>query len=435
MSSWVLLLISFGLLVANGFFVASEYTLTAANRSRIERLASQGNTRAAMMRRSINELPLMLAGSQLGITMASLVLGYVAEPTVGRLLEGPLGLVDLPEGAVRTISFVLALAVVVFFHMVLSEMAPKYLVIAEPERTALWLVAPYRAYIVIFKPILLVLNAIGNAGLRVLGVEPRTETLSAYSLEELAGMIEQSARGGEIHAFEERLLTGATSIHNLDAGAVMVPRTEITAVPATATAAELEQIVLESGHTRIPVYVGDLDNVIGFFHAKDLLRIGPGERDKQIPNRLIRQMLVVPESRPLLPLLFDMRRERRQFALVVEEHGGTAGVVSIEDILEELVGEIRDEYDVTELGVEVQGERRFLVPGTLRIDEAADHLGVALPQGHYETVAGFVMDRLGRIPRRRDTVTWDGWRLQVQSMQQRRVVQLLIEPDPDSTGQ
>lgn len=421
------LLISFGLLVMNGFFVASEYTLTAVNRSRVEQLAAAGNTRAGLVRRSIEELPLMLAGTQLGITMASLALGYVAEPAVSRLFEGVFGQAPLGEGAIATISFVVALAIVVFFHMVLSEMVPKYIVIAEAERTALWLAAPFRAYIFLFKPILVVLNGLGNAGLRFLQIEPRTSTLSAYTLEELAGMIEESARGGQIAGLEERLLTGAVGFTDLDAGAVMIPRTEIVAVRITSTPGEVERTVLESGHTRLPVYAGDLDNVLGFFHAKDLLRVPEADRDRPMPRRLIRQMLVVPESRKLLPLLFDMRRERRQFALVVEEHGGTAGIVSIEDILEELVGEIRDEYDVSELGVEQVGEDRYLVPGTLRIDEAADRLGIELPEGEYETVAGFVMDRLGRVPHRRDSVEFGDWRLRVQSMHKRRVVQVLIE--------
>lgn len=404
MSELPYLLGAIGLLVVNGFFVASEYTLTAVNRSRIEHLAAQGDRSAERVRRSISELPLMLAGTQLGITMASLVLGYVAEPAVAGLLEGPFGTIPMGEQAVTTVSLIVGLTIVVFFHMVLSEMVPKYIVIAEPERTARWLAAPFRAFITSFRPVLVLLNGLGNAGLRLLGISPRTSTLSAYTLDELADVIEESARGGQLGRFEEQLLTGAVGFSELDAGAVMVPRTELVAVPATATPAEVERTVRDSGHTRLPVYAGDLDHVLGFFHAKDLLHVSASERDRPMPARLIRQMLVIPESRRLLALLLDMRRERRQLALVIEEHGGTAGVVSIEDIIEELVGEIRDEYDVSEIGVEQLGEGRFLVPGTLRIDEAADRLGIELPEGEYETVAGLVMERLGRIPDRRDTV-------------------------------
>ncbi len=435
MSEWPALAVSLGLLVANGFFVASEYTLTAVDRARIERLAGLGDRRAHLVRRSLNDLPLMFAGTQLGVTMASLVLGYVAEPAVGRLLEGPLVDLGMPAEAAPAVALVIALGIVVFFHMVLSEMAPKYTVIAEPERSALWIAPLLRAYVVVFRPILVVLNALANAGLRVFGVRPRTETLSAYSLDELASMIEESAREGALGALEERLLTGAVGFTSLDAGAVMVPRTEVVAVPATATAREVEAEVVRSGHSRLPVYAGDIDHVLGFLHAKDLLRITGSGYERPVPPELIRPLLVVPESRALLDLLFDMRRQRRQFALVIEEHGGTAGILTIEDILEELVGEIRDEYDAGELGIEVLGEGRFLVPGTLRIDEAGDRLGVMLPEGPYETVAGFVMDRLGRVPRPLDTVTYEGWSLRVQAMQHNRVVQLLIQRGPAGSGE
>ena len=207
----------------------------------------------------------------------------------------------------------------------------------------------------------------------------------------------------------------------------MVPRTELIAIRETATPADVEGIALASGHSRFPVYGENFDQIYGFFHAKDLLRIPMDAREKPIPRRFLRPMLVVPESLNLHPLLLQMRHERKHFALVVDEHGGTAGIVTLEDLLEELVGEIRDEYDVGELGVERLGDDRYLVPGTLRIDEAADRLGVRLPEGEYETVAGFLMDRLGRIPQKGDEVEHDRWRLEVGSMQRRRVVQVLIE--------
>jgi putative hemolysin len=207
----------------------------------------------------------------------------------------------------------------------------------------------------------------------------------------------------------------------------MLPRTELVAVPISITPTELEGVVVASGHSRIPVYEQDLDHLLGFVHAKDLLRIDAGKREEPLDRALVRPMLVIPESKKLHPLLFEMRRERRHFALVVEEHGGTAGVVTLEDLLEELVGEIRDEFDVAELGVERLGEDRFIVPGSLRIDEIKDRLGVELPDGEYETVAGFLMDQLGRIPRRRDQVVEGDWRLRVMSMHRRRVVQVLVE--------
>lgn len=428
--NWTALFASILLLLANGFFVGSEFALIAARRTKIEELAEGGNTRAAIAMSSIRELSFMLAGAQLGITMASLGLGFVAEPAVAHALEGALdSFFEIPQGLLHTISFVIALVIVVFFHMVIGEMAPKNIAIAVPERSALWLAIPIRAYANALRPFIRLLNAAANGGLKLLGVEPKDEVLDVHSAQEIARMVVQSAEEGLLEDFQKRLLSGAIGLGERDAGSAMVSRTELEAVSITATPVEIERLVVRSGHSRIPVFQDDLDNIVGFVHAKDLLRIpAADQRDRPIPRNLIRGMLVVPESRKLRPLLLDMRRERRHFALVIDEHGGTAGIVTLEDLLEELVGEIRDEYDVTELGVERLGGSRFLVPGNLRIDEASSRLEVDLPEGEYETVAGFLMDRLGRIPKRRDVVEHDGWRLRVQSMNRRRVVQVLIEP-------
>jgi CBS domain containing-hemolysin-like protein len=426
---WPALVASVLLLLANGFFVGSEFALIAARRTKIEELASGGNTRAAMALSSIRELSFMLAGAQLGITMASLGLGFVAEPAVADALESAFGSIfEIPAGLLHSIAFVIALLIVVFFHMVIGEMAPKNIAIAEPERTALWLAVPIRVYANILRPFIRLLNSAANGGLRLLGVEPKDEVVAVHSAQEIAGMIAHSAEEGLLEEFQERLLSGAIELGERDAGSAMVSRTELRAVPLTATPAEIEELVVRTGHSRLPVFRDDLDNIVGFVHAKDLLRIPEDQRDHAVPGPLVRGMLVVPESRKLRPLLLDMRRERRHVALVIDEHGGTAGIVTLEDLLEELVGEIRDEYDVSELGIERLAGGRFLVPGNLRIDEASSRLDVELPEGEYETIAGFLMERLGRIPKRRDVVEHNGWRLRVRSMYRRRVVQVLIEP-------
>jgi CBS domain containing-hemolysin-like protein len=313
-------------------------------------------------------------------------------------------------------------------------MAPKNTAIAEPERTALWLAVPARVYANLFRPFIHVLNVLANAGVRALGIEPRDELAAVHSAQEIGAMIAESAREGALEGFKERLLSGAIELGERDAGAAMVPRTEMKAVPISSTPGEVESVVLESGYTRLPVYGQDLDDVIGFFHAKDLLQLPPEARNRPLPAQMVRPMLVVPESRKLRPLLLDMRRNRAHLALVIDEHGGTAGIVTLEDVLEELVGEIRDEHDIEELGIERLGAQRWIVPGNLRLDEAESGLGIELPEGEYETVAGFLMERLGRIPKRRDAVEHDGWLLQVRSMEGRRVVQVLIEPAGASAG-
>jgi CBS domain containing-hemolysin-like protein len=424
------LVVGVALLVANGFFVGAEFALVAARRAKLEQLAPSSD-RANMALKSIKELSLMLAGAQLGITMCSVGLGFVAEPAVGRVIESALhSLAELPPALLHPISFVVALTIVTFLHMVIGEMAPKNVAIAEPERSALWVAVPFRFFVVALRPFVHLLNAIANSGTRLFGVRPVDERHDAHTAEDIGAIIRRSAREGIIEEPQLRLLSGAIGFSQRDAGAAMVPRLEIVAAPLDATPAELERVVLDSGHTRIPLYAQDIDHVVGFFHAKDLLSVPAGERDRPVARGLIRQLLVVPESRRIRPLLADMQRQRSHVALVVDEHGGTAGLLTIEDVIEELVGEIQDEYDAAERGVERLPGERYLVPGTLRIDEAADHLGVALPEGDYETVAGFVMDRLGRIPKRRDTVVHDGWQLRVRSMQRRRVVQVLIERAP-----
>ena len=419
------------LLVANGFFVGAEFALTAARRSRLEDLAARGDGASRTALLCIKELSFSLAGAQLGITIASLLLGFIAEPAVAVLIEAALGPLGLSETLLHSISFAVALVIVVFLHMVVGEMAPKNMVIARPDESARFLAPSFRLFVNLFRPFIRVLNSISNLILRLFGVEPQDELAEGHSTEDISALIAESAREGLLGQVEHRLLSGAIGFGDKDAADVMVPRTEVDAVAADSTPADVERVVLESGHSRLPVFASDIDHVLGFIHAKDLLRVDASKRDKALDRSVIRPMLVVPESRRLHALLFDMRRERRHFALVIDEHGGTSGIVTIEDLLEELVGEIQDESDAAELGIEYLSDRRFLVPGSLRIDEVADYVGVELPEGDYETVAGFVIDRLGRIPRRRDSVRHDGWRLRVRSMHRRRVVQVLIEPDAE----
>ncbi|MGH2752226.1 MAG: hemolysin family protein [Actinomycetota bacterium] len=423
------------LLMANGFFVGAEFALTAARRTKLAQLEATGNTRAKVAMKSIRELSLMLAGAQLGITMMSLGLGYLAEPAVASVIErGLAGLVTIPDTILHTISFAVALTIVVFLHMVVGEMAPKNIAIAEPERSALAIAVPFRLFVIVFRPFIYLMNATANATLRLMRVEPVDELNPSHTAQELGAMIAESAREGMLASFEHKLLTGAIGFGELDAAAVMVPRTELTVIASSATPQEIERIVLETGHSRFPVYGESVDQILGFFHSKDLLKIPPEGRSRPLPPRFVRQMLIVPESRKLHPLLFDMRRQRRHFALVIDEHGGTAGVVTIEDLIEELVGEIRDEHDDAEFEVERLGEKSYLAPGSLRVHEVADAIGLELPPGDYETIAGFLMDRLQRIPQRRDEIVYNGWTIKVRSMQLRRVVQVLIEGGPSGDG-
>ena len=339
------LLLSLLLLAANAFFVAAEFALLAARRSRLEQLAAEGDRRAAAAAAATRELSIMLSAAQLGITIASLLLGYVAEPAVAHYLEGPLHSLGIPEASTHTIAFAIGLTIVVFLHMVVGEMIPKNIAIAEPDRSALWLARPMQVFTRVFGPVVRGLTWAANRLLVLLGVEPRDELSEARTGDELADMLAVSRREGLLEEVEHRLMTGALRFPLREVVSVMVPRDRVVSVPVTATVEEVEQVIIDSGHSRILVHGQDLDEVAGFVHAKDLLRIEDADRTRRLPTRVLRRMLVVGTGRTLQQLLVQMRRARIHVALVADGEGRTAGVVSLEDVLEALVGDIRDEHD------------------------------------------------------------------------------------------
>jgi len=407
------------LLVANGFFVAAEFAFTAARRAVVEELPGRSARAAA---RAMKHLSLTLAGAQIGITIATLLLGFVAEPSVASLLEVLLGWLPISDNLLHTIALVVALLIVVFLHMVIGEMAPKNIAIAAPERLALVLALPFQLFMTVFRPLVFVLNGIANLVLRLFGVEPRDELETTQTADDLAQVIAAGRQEGVIEEFAHRLLSGAIVFSERDASEVMVPRPDIVALPVTATPAEIERVVTEEGFSRIPVFGEDVDDIVGFVHAKDLLSIPDDAYNEPIPPEIIRPLLVVPESAPVRPLLADMQRNGRHLALIIDEHGGTAGLLTLEDIAEELVGEIRDEYDENESEVRQIGDARwYYVPGSARPDQLKTIVGIDLPEGEYETIGGFLMDRLGRVPRRGDRIQFGDWIIRVRRMDGRRI--------------
>jgi CBS domain containing-hemolysin-like protein len=278
---------------------------------------------------------------QLGITMASLALGLVAEPATAHLLESALDPLDLPSGVLHSVTFVVGLSIVVLLHMVVGEMVPKNIAMADPERTLMWLAIPDRLYLAVLRPVIHALNLTANAGTRLLGVEPRDELAQSHTADELAEMLGASRDEGLIEEFEHRLLTGALDLARRPVSTVMVPRERIVAVVRTAPASEAERASVESGHSRLLVVGDDLDDVFGYIHVKDLLALDPEARDRPLPLRRIRRMLVVPPGQSLEDVLGLMRRARVHMAAVVDQ-GTTAGLVTLDDVLAELVGELTD---------------------------------------------------------------------------------------------
>ncbi|MGH9024249.1 MAG: hemolysin family protein [Acidimicrobiia bacterium] len=339
------LLVAVVLLLANAFFVAAEFAPITARRTRLEQLAAGGSARARMALASSRELSLTLAGAQLGVTMMSLGLGFVAEPSIGRLIESALNSVGLPEPLVNGIGFGLALIIVVFFHMVVGEMVPKNLAIAVPETSALWIAAPMRLYITLLRPVIRLLNTLANVVLHLFKVQARDELTGAATAEQLAAMVSESRAEGMLDDLEEELLSGALHFGTRTTASVMIPRDQVVAVSANASAEEVEALVVSTGHTRFPVYDGTPDNVVGYIHAKTLLDIGPAERRQQLPRSAIRPLLMVPATHRLRPVLLAMRRRRTHIAAVIDEGRRWAGLITMEDVLEQLIGGIEEGND------------------------------------------------------------------------------------------
>lgn len=427
----VALLIGLALLVANAFFVAAEIALLAARRARVEQLAEQGDPRARRALAALEELSVTFSGAQLGITMASLGLGAVAEPAVAAALIGPLEGLGLSAGASGPVALVIALTIVVFLHMVLGEMVPKNLALAGAETLALRVARVFGWYVTLFRPLILLLNAAANGLVRLTGTEPIEEIGLVHTPDELQLALRESRRHGQLAPPDARVLAAALQLAEIDAEAAMTPRTDLISAAAGSTVEEILELAAATGHTRFPVTDGDLDHVVGMVHVKDLLIADEEELAGRTAGDLVRPLPAVPESRDLEHLLVSMREERNHAALVVDEYGGTAGLLTLEDVIEELVGDIADEFDTEEQPARNE-EGAWVVPGTFRRDELERLAGMSLPEGEAETVSGVLTEELGRLLGRGDVLEVDGWRLRVLTMEGRRAgqVEVVAPPDP-----
>lgn len=329
------------LLAANGFFVAYEFAVIAARRSALEGRAAEGDRRARAALAAMSDLSVQLAGAQLGITMASLALGYVAEPAAAALLE-PLFGRALPAEAAAVAGFGVALAIVVFLHLVIGEMVPKNIAISSPQASLLGLVRPYAAYLFVFRPVVHGLNAVANAGCRLVGVEPRQGLTSVHTTEEIAAIVAQSHQEGVLAGDRAELLSGALQFARIPASSAVVPLDQVVAVRRGATVAQLARVVAASGHSRVPVFAADRRRYLGYVHGKDLLELDDRHWGAPVPLDLIRPMPVIRADRPLVDVLRLMRRRRVHLAVVAAD-AEPIGIISLEDVIEELVGEINEE--------------------------------------------------------------------------------------------
>ncbi|SCL43875.1 Hemolysin, contains CBS domains [Micromonospora eburnea] len=432
-------LVGFVLLTTgNAFFVAAEFALVTVDRAEIDRRAGEGDGRAVTVRRALRELSFQLSGAQLGITITALLTGYLAEPALSRIFAPLLR----PAGADR-FGGLLALALATLISMLFGELVPKNLALARPMPAALGTAGPMRAFARAFGWLIRLLNGAANRLVRRLGVEPQEELASARSPEELGLLAAISARAGALPPDTAMLLRRTIRFGDKRAAEAMTPRVDVVALRATATVAELLDLSRETGHTRFPVYEETLDLVTGVAGVPDALGVPLALRAATTVAAVAREPVFVPESLDLDGVLAALKGAGADLAVVVDEYGGTDGVVTVEDLVEELVGEIADEFDpdaVDDLGpVELTvpgGERTILVDGVLRADELVEQTGFRLPEGPYETLGGFLMARLGHIPAPGETVEEGGYEFTVVEVDRHRIEQVRVvrpeEPDDDA---
>jgi CBS domain containing-hemolysin-like protein len=417
------------LILANGFFVAAEFGLVTVERPEAERAAAEGDRRARTVVKALRELSFQLSGTQLGITITSLVVGMLAEPALAQLLSGPFAATGLPEAAVPGVAVVVGMLTASAVQMVIGELVPKNWAVSRPLQVARFVAGPQHAFSRFFRPVIALLNAVANRLVRALGVEPTEELASARTPDELVSLARHSAQAGALEQDTADLFVRTLSLGDLTAQHVMTPRVRVSALQSSATAEDVLNLTRATGLSRFPVYHERLDEVVGMVHLKDALAVPAPERLRTPVGRIAVAPLLVPETLPVQPLLEQLRSEQ-PIAVVVDEYGGTAGVVTLEDIVEELVGEVRDEHDGDDLPELVaipaeDGRTVWDADGGCRVDTLR-RIGLEAPEGPYETVAGLVADLLGRIPAPGDTAELPGWRLRVRMVEHHRADRVRI---------
>ncbi len=402
---WLLLGISVGLVLACGVFGAAEYSFVAVDRSLVEKAASEGDRQAQGVRQALRTLSTQLSGAQVGVTVTNLVIGFLAEPAIASLLETPLTTFGVPEGAVPGISLTLGLLIATVVTMLIGELVPKKLGIAAPFPIARRTQAFNRGFTSVMTYPLKLLNGSANAIVRALGVEPQEELRSARSSDELASLAGRSASEGTLDSETAHLVQRSVAFGPRTAGEIMTPRVQMACLDATDPVSEVIELSSTTGFSKFPVIKGTTDNVVGSVHVKQAVAVPRGERAHTLVREIMVDATVVPESLRLDPLLSLLRGEGFQMAIVSDEYGGTAGVVTLEDVVEEIVGDISDEHDRYGSRLRQRPDGSWIVSGLLRPDEVADATGIELPEDEaYDTVAGLLVRELGRIPVRGDRV-------------------------------
>ena len=429
MYTGALLLFALFLVLLNGMFVAAEFGFVKARKTRMELLAARGDRRAQSALFGMAHLDAYLSVCQLGITLASLGLGWIGEPAVARILRPVLEIFSITNQAViSSLSMAIGFAIITFLHVVFGELAPKSISIQKAEKTVLVLARPMRLAYLLWYPVVVILNGISNAFLRLIGIRPASEAELSHSPEELRMLIMESSKGGKLDASGGRMLDNIFSFYHRTAKDIMTHRMDTVLLHVGDNLEQVMRVLEESGHTRFPVYDDDKDSIVGFIHAKDLLSLQKGASLRD----LLRDPAYVQETVRLDKLLQDMQAKLRQFCVVVDEYGDWQGILTMEDIVEAIVGEIQDEFDNEEPDVVAELGGSYLVSGDLSLDELEEHLPLQCPidTDMYKKLAAHFMDNLGEIPKAGDVIELCNKKFTVTDMDRYRVRRVRVEDLP-----
>jgi CBS domain containing-hemolysin-like protein len=427
---YVMLGVGLLLTIGTGLFVASEFALVNLDRADLESRQEAGETRLSLTISALRITSTHLSSAQLGITLTTLLTGYTMEPAISNLLAPVFDAWGIPSGVARPLAAVIGVSIATVFSMILGELVPKNFALAIPRQTAK-LVMPFQvAFTTVFRPAVAVLNGSANGVLRAAGIEPKEELSGARTAEELSSLVRRSASAGVLEEDTASLLDRSLTFARLSAADVMTPRPSIHALAADDSAEDVIQLARRTGHSRFPVYGEDMDDITGIVHLKAAVGV-PRERRSDVPAAaLATEPLRFPEAVHLDALVAELRARGYQMAVVVDEYGGTAGVVTLEDLVEEIVGEVLDEHDRRRAGI-VRVDDAVIFPGELRPDEVRDRTGIRIPEGDvYDTVGGYIMSVLERIPVAGDTLEIEDGSLEVQRMEGRRVDRVRFTPTP-----
>lgn len=436
---WLLLGVSLLLMIICGLFVAAEFSLVSVDRATIDQQTEDGDQRAAGTQKALRTLSTQLSGAQVGITITNLAIGFLAQPAIGELVESPLESAGLAEESIGWVSYLIAVTMSTLLTMLIGELIPKQFAISLPLQTAKATQAFMRGFTKLMAWPIKWLNGTANGFLRMIGIEPQEELRSARSPIELRSIVLRSAKEGSLQGDTATLVARSIAFGDRTAEDVRTPRVRVQFLDARDTAADLIEAVRQTGHSRFPVIDKNPDNIVGLVHVKHAVAI-PVERRKSTKlEELVVPALIVPDSIELDPLLVELRRQGLQMAIVADEYGGTDGIVTLEDLVEELVGDIADEHDRVSQTTRRRGENRWSVSAMLRPDEISEQTGILLPEDEdYETVAGLIVKELGRVAQKGDSITVliesneddepaEEIRLKVERMEGRRIDRVLIE--------